>query len=122
MKIGQMVSYLDTSLPPAAREVLSKLQSQSRPMAYEVVAAVVSQDLGQAPEKLFDSFEQTPFAAASIGQVHRAVLDGEPVAVKIKYPEIDKALSANGRETPLTSEFRVEGGRMISSDEAQRNE
>ncbi len=95
MKIGQMVSYLDGSLPPAARHVLSKLQSQSKPMAYDVVAHVISEDLGRPPEALFERFDPEPFAAASIGQVHRATLAGRAVAVKVKYPAIDKAIAAD---------------------------
>jgi predicted unusual protein kinase regulating ubiquinone biosynthesis (AarF/ABC1/UbiB family) len=95
MKLGQMVSYLDRSLPPAAREVLARLQSQSKPMAEEVIARVIAADLGRPPHQLYEAFEGVPFAAASIGQVHRAAVAGRPVAVKVRYPEIDRAIATD---------------------------
>ncbi len=95
MKFGQMMSYLDASVPPAARDVLAKLQAQSQPMVFETVAEVIERDLGRGPHAVFEEFEQTPFAAASIGQVHRAKLSGRWVAVKVKYPEIEKAIGTD---------------------------
>ena len=95
MKFGQMASYLSPSLPPRARRILARLQSHSRPMAYERMAAVIQQDFGRAPEELFDSFEPRPMAAASIGQVHRATLDGRALAVKVQYPGVDHLLEAD---------------------------
>lgn len=95
MKFGQMASYLDSSLPPRAQQVLAKLQSQSQPMTPEVASAVIESELGDVPEKVFDSFEATPFAAASIGQVHRAIYRGQSVAVKVQYPGITEALESD---------------------------
>ena len=95
MKIGQMVSYLDTSLPPQAQKVLAKLQSQGRPMEPEQIRQVVIEELGAAPDQLFDEFEPTPFAAASIGQVHRARKGDKHLAVKIQYPGIRELLSSD---------------------------
>jgi predicted unusual protein kinase regulating ubiquinone biosynthesis (AarF/ABC1/UbiB family) len=95
MKFGQMASYLDHSLPPKAQRVLARLQSESQPMTYEAMVEVVEQDLGQAPDVLFDEFEREPFAAASIGQVHRARFDGRAVAVKIQYPGVQEALRSD---------------------------
>jgi predicted unusual protein kinase regulating ubiquinone biosynthesis (AarF/ABC1/UbiB family) len=95
MKIGQLLSYMDPSLPPKARRVLARLQFQSRPMAFEEIARVVRHDLGDEPDVLFEDFEREPFAAASIGQVHRASLDGEPVAVKVQYPDIESLVRAD---------------------------
>ncbi len=59
-KIGQMMSYLDQSLPPKAQRVLARLQSQQRGMAYEKIAAVVTAELGKPPEEAFDDFQATP--------------------------------------------------------------
>jgi predicted unusual protein kinase regulating ubiquinone biosynthesis (AarF/ABC1/UbiB family) len=95
MKLGQMMSYLDHSLPPEARAVLARLQAQSQPMAYAQIAAQIRDDLGGEPEDLFDRFVPTPFAAASIGQVHRADRGGVALAVKVQYPGIDEALRAD---------------------------
>ena len=95
MKFGQMASYLSPTLPPRARRILARLQSHSRPMAYERISAVIEADLGRPPEQLFDSFEPTPMAAASIGQVHRASLDGHDLVVKVQYPGVDRLLEAD---------------------------
>ncbi|HEY3353252.1 MAG TPA: AarF/UbiB family protein [Polyangia bacterium] len=95
MKFGQMASYLSPTLPPQAQRILGRLQAASRPMAYEGIAEVVRGDLGAAPEALFDEFAREPFAAASIGQVHRARLDGAALAVKVQYPGVDALLEAD---------------------------
>ncbi len=95
MKFGQMASYLDHGLSPRAQKVLAGLQSQSQPMSQEVAAEVIARELGDVPGALFDSFDAKPFAAASIGQVHRAVYQGQPVAVKVQYPGITDALESD---------------------------
>jgi predicted unusual protein kinase regulating ubiquinone biosynthesis (AarF/ABC1/UbiB family) len=88
MKLGQMISYVDVSLPPKAQRVLSRLQFQSKPMAPDLIAQVVADELGAPPDEVFDHFEPMPFAAASIGQVHRARLGQRDLAVKVQYPGI----------------------------------
>jgi predicted unusual protein kinase regulating ubiquinone biosynthesis (AarF/ABC1/UbiB family) len=95
MKIGQMASYLPGALPAEAQEVLSQLQASSVAMSWGRVSAVLREELGAPPEELFDEIDETPFAAASIGQVHRARLGGRPVAVKIQYPGIDEVLRSD---------------------------
>jgi predicted unusual protein kinase regulating ubiquinone biosynthesis (AarF/ABC1/UbiB family) len=96
MKIGQMASYLDTGLPEPVREALARLQQDAPPMAPELAAAVVAAELGDAPEDVFAEWDREPIAAASIGQVHRAITrDGMAVAVKIQYPEVDDAIRAD---------------------------
>lgn len=102
MKVGQMVSYLDFALPPEAREALQTLQAQSPPMAYDVVIDVMLDEFGKTPAQLFAEFEPQAFAAASIGQVHRARLhSGERVAVKVQYPGIRKAILSDLRNASL---------------------
>jgi predicted unusual protein kinase regulating ubiquinone biosynthesis (AarF/ABC1/UbiB family) len=95
MKFGQMASYLSPSMPPKAQRILARLQSQSQPLAYPSIEAVIEQEFNRSPQKLFDYFEEKPFAAASIGQVHRAKLNGKELAVKVQYPDVDKLMDAD---------------------------
>jgi predicted unusual protein kinase regulating ubiquinone biosynthesis (AarF/ABC1/UbiB family) len=124
MKIGQMASYIEGSLPPEARPFLSKLQHQSEPLSFEAVAAVVEAELGAPIDALFDSFEPEALAAASIGQVHRAVIGGKTVAVKVQYPEIRQALSddlkAAGRLTRLGMLIAPGGGKDLVQEMKDR--
>lgn len=105
MKLGQMMSYLDTSLPPKAQRVLARLQSASRPVESGRIAEVVEAELGGPPDRVFDRFEPEPFAAASIGQVHRAWLGGQPLAVKIQYPGIEAVLRADIKTVGTLARF-----------------
>ena len=96
MKLGQMLSYVDANVPEPMREALATLQSQAPAMDPETISGIIQADLGAPPEQLFAAWERQPFAAASIGQVHRARLHGgEEVAVKVQYPAIRDAVSAD---------------------------
>lgn len=96
MKLGQIVSFMDETLPPEYQEHLRALQCQAPPMSFETVARVLQQELGHAPERLFAELDEKPLASASIGQVHRALLwDGTEVAVKVQYPGVDQAIAAD---------------------------
>jgi predicted unusual protein kinase regulating ubiquinone biosynthesis (AarF/ABC1/UbiB family) len=96
MKIGQIMSYIDVDLPDELRAALSALQTASPPMSWDTVRAIVSAELGDRAPALLSRMEPVPIAAASIGQVHRAALpDGTRVAVKVRYPDIDKAIAAD---------------------------
>jgi predicted unusual protein kinase regulating ubiquinone biosynthesis (AarF/ABC1/UbiB family) len=99
MKLGQVASFAVESLPPEARKILETLQKDAPPMAFALVKEVVERELGPIPER-FAAFEEAPLAAASIGQVHRARLhSGEEVVVKVQYPGVDEAITADLRFT-----------------------
>ena len=96
MKLGQMASYVDDGLSPAARRTLSRLQDSVPPMSPELAAQVITEELGRPPERAFATWDPEPIAAASIGQVHRAIThDGRAVAVKVQYPGIAETIEAD---------------------------
>jgi predicted unusual protein kinase regulating ubiquinone biosynthesis (AarF/ABC1/UbiB family) len=104
MKLGQFASFIDTEfIPDEYREVyqeqLAKLRTDAPAMPWEKVEKVLDEEYDDEPlSELFAEFDQEAFAAASIGQVHRAeLLDGRQVAVKIQYPGIAEALDADLR-------------------------
>src|SRR6185503_18637575 len=110
LKLGQMASYIDGLAPPGYEEkfqrVLTNLQEKAPPLSPEAAARVVREDLGAPPEQIFASWTRQPFAAASIGQVHRAVTHGgETVAVKVQYPGIDKAIENDLKSLSLLEAF-----------------
>lgn len=95
MKVGQMLSLHEGLLPPEVSAVLSVLQKEAPSVSFEVMEVELRRELENFDE-LFESIEADAFAAASIGQVHRAVLrDGREVAVKIQYPDADRMVEAD---------------------------
>ncbi len=104
MKLGQFASFIDTEFIPEEyrelyQEQLAKLRTDAPAMPWEKVKDVLDEEYdGEPLDELFADFEQEAFAAASIGQVHRAtLLDGRTVAVKIQYPGIAEAMDADLR-------------------------
>ena len=108
MKIGQLASFIDTEfLPPEYAELyqeeLAKLRTSAPSMPWEKVRKVLEEEYrGEPLDELFAEIEQEAFAAASIGQVHRATLhDGRAVAVKIQYPGVAEALESDLRNAGM---------------------
>jgi ubiquinone biosynthesis protein len=96
IKLGQMLALRFDLLPVAYCDELFKLLNQVGPFPYDAVRDIVRQELGSEPEVVFATFERSSFAAASIGQVHRAVLhNGDRVAVKVQRPHIRETLEAD---------------------------
>jgi predicted unusual protein kinase regulating ubiquinone biosynthesis (AarF/ABC1/UbiB family) len=103
MKFGQALSVFEAAIPndmaEPYREALTKLQSAAPPMSGQTTRRVLAEQLGRRWTERFASFEDEPTAAASIGQVHRAVWhDGRTVAVKVQYPGADQALMSDLRQ------------------------
>jgi predicted unusual protein kinase regulating ubiquinone biosynthesis (AarF/ABC1/UbiB family) len=109
MKIGQMASYVDDGLAPPVRRTLSRLQDSVPPMSAELAAGVIAEEFGAPPDEVFGTWDPEPIAAASIGQVHRAITrDGRAVAVKVQYPGIATMIEADlGNVALLRSLLRV---------------
>ena len=100
MKVGQALSVMEAAIPEQFgepyREALTKLQKDAPPLPAAKVHRVLDAQLGTKWRDRFSSFDDTPVASASIGQVHKAVWsDGREVAVKIQYPGADEALRAD---------------------------
>ncbi len=116
MKVGQMISYMDTALPESWRGHLEDLQDRTPPVDPESVARLIEAELGRRPEALFARWEPMPFAAASIGQVHRATdLEGREVAVKVQYPGIVKALKSDLRNASIVNAITGPAFRAVDS-------
>ncbi len=108
MKVGQIASQTQDFLPREFSQALQRLQKEAPPMPWEVIAEQVRRELGGNPEDLFARFDRTPWAAASIGQVHRArTHDGREVIVKVQYPGVDDSVDADLRQLKLA--FRLSG-------------
>lgn len=120
MKLGQMASYLDDGLPEPLRLALAQLQAAAPPMSHDLVDEVFMQEFGALPSDLFVTWDPDPIAAASIGQVHRAVLrDGDDdvaVAVKVQYPGVADAIESDIRTADLLGTLLAFGFKSLDPD------
>lgn len=96
MKVGQYMSLHDTYSDDDFFKVFSSLQYESPSMGFYFTKMQIEKELGKSPEHIFKSFGRKPIGAASIGQVHEAVLKtGEKVAVKVQYPDMEKIIKSD---------------------------
>jgi aarF domain-containing kinase len=97
-KLGQTLGNLPLLIPEQVADTLDRLHSEAPPMHFALIREVVRNEFGKGVEELFAEFDKEAFAAASLGQVHRARLKtGESVAVKIQYPGIARTIDADFR-------------------------
>ena len=102
MKVGQIASQYKDIFPPEVAKAIAKLQRQAPAMPFDQIKEQVEKELGKPIDKVFKSFDETPFAAASIGQVHRATLpNGDAVVVKVQYPGVDEACESDLKQVRL---------------------
>ena len=102
MKVGQIASQYKDIFPPEVQNSIAKLQRQAPALPFPQIKKQLENELGKPLEQLFQSFEETPFAAASIGQVHKAVLlNGQAVVVKVQYPGVDSACESDLKQVRL---------------------
>ncbi len=96
IKFAQILSTRPDLIPPSFADEFERLQDRVPPFAFESAKGILEESLGEPLERVFKQFERVPIAAASIAQVHRAVLmDGTKVIVKVQRPDIRKTIEAD---------------------------
>jgi ubiquinone biosynthesis protein len=106
IKLAQLMSTRADLIPPPYAKALSRLQDSVEPFGFEEIERIVTKELGVRLSRAFESFEATPLASASLGQVHRAVLrDGRPVVVKVQRPGIKERIAEDMEALAELAEF-----------------
>ena len=106
IKLAQLMSTRADLIPPPYAKALSRLQDSVEPFSFAEVERIVTEELGVRLSRAFDSFEATPLASASLGQVHRAVLrDGRQVVVKVQRPGIKERIAEDMEALAELAEF-----------------
>jgi len=95
IKLGQILATRPDLVPHEYTVELAKLQDDAPTFPYADVEKIILEDTGKYPKDIFDSFDEEPLAAASIGQVHRAVYKGNQVVVKVQRPGIEKIIATD---------------------------
>ncbi|HWK95389.1 MAG TPA: AarF/UbiB family protein [Pseudolabrys sp.] len=118
MKVAQLLATIPDAVPPEYASELMKLQSQAPPMGWAFVKRRMSSELDPDWQAKFKSFEHTPAAAASLGQVHRAqAQDGTPLACKLQYPDMQSAVEADLQQLNLLFSLRKRFEPAIDTDQ-----
>lgn len=95
LKVAQMLSMDKNLLPTAYQQQFTMAQYSAPPLSYPLVVKTFESSLKKKPSELFDSFSTSATNAASMGQVHRAVKNGKPLAVKIQYPGVGHSVKSD---------------------------
>lgn len=115
MKVGQIASQYKDVFPPEVATALEKLQKDAPPMPYVQICTQVERELKAPIHELFTEFEEVPFAAASIGQVHKATLpSGQKVVVKVQYPDVDENCDSDLKQVRMA--LKIAGVLNMSRD------
>ncbi len=121
LKIAQLLATIPEALPKEYVLELQKLQSHAPPMGWSFVRRRMTTELGAGWEKKFRSFEKEAVAAASLGQVHRAVTpEGVEVACKLQYPDMESAVIADLKQLKMTLAVFEQYDRTIATSEIQK--
>ena len=121
MKVAQMLATIPDALPEDYAMELSQLQSNAPPMGWPFVRRRMSSELGAGWQQRFAAFEREAAAAASLGQVHRAMLaDGRAVACKLQYPDMQSAVEADLRQLDILFSIHRRMDRAIDTRQMAR--
>lgn len=121
MKVAQLMATIPDLLPPEYADELSKLQSDAPPMGAAFVKRRMQAELGADWQKKFRSFDLKPAAAASLGQVHRAVApDGRELACKLQYPDMKSAVEADLKQLDILFAIHRRFEPVIDTTEAAK--
>lgn len=118
MKVAQLLATIPEALPAEYAAELQQLQSDAPPMGWPFVKRRMQAELGRGWQSKFSSFDKEPAAAASLGQVHRAVgKDGEALACKLQYPDMDSAVEADLNQLQMLFALHRRMGPAIDTTE-----
>jgi predicted unusual protein kinase regulating ubiquinone biosynthesis (AarF/ABC1/UbiB family) len=118
MKVAQLLATIPDALPREYAEELAQLQSDAPSMGWPFVKRRMAAELGPDWQSKFQSFEQVAAAAASLGQVHRAVgLDGARLAAKLQYPDMSSAVEADLNQLKMIFSIYARYDSSISTDD-----
>ena len=120
MKIAQLLSTVPDLLPKEYVNELTMLQSNAPPMGWNFVKRRMRNELGFNWLDSFDSFEKEPFAAASLGQVHKAIHKGENVVCKLQYPDMSSIVDADVNQLKLIFSIYKKIDKSIDTSEIQK--
>ncbi len=118
LKIAQLLATIPQALPPEYVQELQSLQANAPAMGWPFVRRRMASELGQSWQSKFKSFDREASAAASLGQVHKAItLNGEPVACKLQYPDMETAVKTDLSQLQLAMNLFAKYDKAVSTKE-----